>query len=297
MKNILKKGLNLQLFAEGASGAEAGAAAAQAGNGMPATSDQQGVTVQDANAQQQTQRDFNAEFEALINGEYKEAYSQKVQNTVQRRLKGSQERLARLDAVEPILQSLGNLLGVDGSDLGALQNAIDNDNRFYEEEALEKGMDVEQFKEMKRLERQNEAFRRMQEQQAEQDRVTRNYAMWKAQEPQVKARFPQFNLDEEIANPQFIQMVESGIVDIGTAYMALHADDLIPQAMNFAAQTVQTATVNSVIANGLRPSENGLSGTAAAAVTKDVSKLTDAEMDEYIRRARNGEIINLRDKA
>lgn len=295
MKNIFKKGLNLQLFAEGASGAEAGAAAAQAGNGMPATSEQ-GVTVQDANAQQ-AQRDYNAEFDALIKGEFKGVYNQRVQDTVQRRLKGSQERLARLDAVEPILQSLGNLLGVDGSDLGAIQNAIDTDNRFYENEALERGMSVDDYKEMKRLERQNEAFRRRQEKQDEQDRIEHNIAMWRAQEPQVKARFPQFNLDEEIANPQFIRMVESGIVDIGTAYMALHADDLIPQAMNFAAQTAQTATVNSVIANGLRPSENGLSGTAAAAVTKDVSKLTDAEMDEYIRRARNGEIINLRDKA
>ena len=65
----------LQLFAEGA------AAPAEANTG---------VTQADA-APEAAPQDLNAEFESLIKGKYKQAYDERVRDTIQRRLKGAKE--------------------------------------------------------------------------------------------------------------------------------------------------------------------------------------------------------------
>ena len=294
MNNIFKNGLNLQLFAEGASGGEAGAtgAVAQAANGMPATSDSQGVTVQDATAQQNA-RDLNAEFDSLVKGEYKEVFDKRMQSAIQSRLKSTKDTVAKYEAAKPLLGMIGDLYGVDSANIEGLIAAVENDNRLYDDEALERGIPVEQLKVMKRLERQNESLRRAAAQAEEQKRIENNLNQWMQEAEMAKQMFPQLDLQAELKNPRFIQLCESG-VGVQNAYFALHMNELLPQAMQFSANAAQKATVNSVMANGQRPNENGLNSTAAAASAKDISKLTDEEMADLIRRANAGESIDLR---
>ena len=65
------------------------------------------------------------------------------------------------------LELLAKKYGVDANDTEALNKAIEEDDAYYEEEALEKGITVQQLKEIRRMEKENvELKRQMQEKNA-----------------------------------------------------------------------------------------------------------------------------------
>lgn len=159
----LNRPVNLQLFADGVGTAggtatgETGTAAVSntGGKANPLANVQYGIQKETGDAQvtdvQTTENpavDANARFEELIKGEFKEQYNQRVQDTVQKRLKASKETVDKFNALAPTLEMLGKKYGVDATDIDALSKAIQDDDAYYEEEALEKGITVEQLKEI-----------------------------------------------------------------------------------------------------------------------------------------------------
>lgn len=54
---------------------------------------------------------------------------------------------------------LAQKYGVDPGDLEKLSSAIEEDDSYYEDEATRRGLTVQQLKEMKRIERENETLR------------------------------------------------------------------------------------------------------------------------------------------
>ena len=313
--------LNLQLFAEGA-GSTGTAGSAGVGTGAEGT---QGVTetaamsqtkkgvksnpladvkygiqddaVQTADVQNNTtatesvqQPDRNAEFDKLIKGEYKDLYDQKVQDTIQKRLKGTKETVDKYNALSPTLELLAKKYGVDANDVEALNKAIEEDDAYYEEEALEKGVTVEQLKEIRKMEKENaELKRRMQEKDA-QEKGAKLYAQWMDQGEKTKSIYPSFDLRAEMQNPKFVDLLRANI-DVRTAYEVIHKDDIIPAAMQFTAKTVEQKLTNKIIANGARPTENGVSSQSGAVTKSDVSQLSREDRAEIIRRVQRGEKI------
>jgi hypothetical protein len=300
---------NLQLFAEG------GAAAGGAGDG--GTAQGQGVTA--GAASQQTKGaladvkygiqpeetapaaevqketaappDLNAEFEALIKGKFKAQYDARMQNTIQKRIKDSKETAQKLDAVSPILEMLGKKYGVDASDINALNKAIEEDDSYYEAEALERDMTVDQLKMFKKLERENKDYARRESERQKQEKADRLHSVWLQQEQATKQVYPSFNMEAELQNPEFVNLITNN-VDVKTAYEVIHRDEIIPAAMQFAAQAVEQNISKKIAANGVRPSENGTGSRASAVVKSDVSKLTKMDIDEVTRRVAKGERIS-----
>lgn len=301
--------IHLQLFAEG------GAAAGGAGDG--GTAQGQGVTagaasqqkgakanplanvkygIQDTEtptapaAEVQTKSeaplDRNAEFDKLIKGEYKDIYQARMQDTIQKRLKGTKETVDKFDALTPTLELLGRKYGVDATDVEALAKAIEADDSYFEEEAMEKGMTVKQLKEFRKLERENANLKAQQNQQ----RAAQQYSAWMQQAEATKQVYPNFDLDAEMKNPQFVSLLRSN-VDAKTAYEVIHKDEIIPAAMQFAVQTAEKNFAQKIIANGNRPAENGMSSQSASLTKSDVSQLTKAQRRDIIQRVRRGEVI------
>ena len=93
-------------------------------------------------------------------------------------------------------------------------------------------------------------------------------------------------------NEDFGRLLLAG-VDVKSAYQVIHQDEIIPAVMQHTANVVKKKVTNNIAANGRRPSEGGISSQSASVTKTDVSKLTNAEMDELIRKARNGERIVL----
>lgn len=235
--------------------------------------------------------DRNAAFEAMIKGEYKDLYSQRVQETVQKRLKGAQETVAKYEQLSPIMEMLASKYGVKADDIAGLSKAIEDDSTFYEEEAMERGISVEQLKQIRKMERENAALKQQINERNSQERASQLYAGWLEQAESAKAVYPNLDIRAEIQNPKFADLLRSN-VDVKTAYEVVHKDEIIPAAMQFAASTTQQKMVNNIIAGG-RPSENGAASSSPALVKADPSVWTKADRDEVIRRVARGEKIRL----
>ena len=304
--------LSLQVFAEGGAGAAGGA-------GDGGTAQGQGVTeaaalpqtkgeknnplaavkygIQDVAPAAEVQQtiteaptDLNAEFEKLIKGQYKEQYDARVQDTIQKRLKGSKETVDKYNALTPTLEILANKYGVDATNIEALNKAIQEDDTFFEEEALKRGMSVQDYKAIRKMERENADLKRQMQEQQTKEKADKLYTQWLQQEQDTKKVYPSFNMQAEMQNPRFVDLLKSNI-DVKTAYEVLHKDEILPAAMQFTAKTVEQKITNKIIANGARPTENGMSSQGAAVVKSDVSQLSKADRAEIIRRVQRGEKI------
>ena len=304
IKNLFRF-INLQLFAEGGGTGDGGASGATGEAAVPQTKgvknplvdvkygiqpEAQVTAVQDSE-DVETQPDRTAEFEKLIKGDYKDLYDAKVQDTVQKRLKSTKETVDKYNALAPTLEILANKYGVDVNDINALNTAIEDDDAYFEEEALEKGVTVQQLKEIRKMEKENAELKRQMQEQTAQQNASKLYSAWMEQAEKAKMVYPSFDLRAEMQNPRFVDLLKSN-VDVRTAYEVLHKDEIIPAAMQFTAQKVEQKLTNKMIANGARPTENGINSQSAAQVKSDVSQLSKADRAEIARRVARGEKIS-----
>ena len=301
------RNLNLQLFAEGGAGDGSGT-----GVTAPAAGETKGAKNPLANVVYGKQEEApaagepeakpeegNAEpsaesFDSLIKGKYKADFDKAVQDIVQKRLRGSKDMEAslndRLNQMQPVFDELAHKYGVDGSNPEAILNAMRTDDGFLEKEAQEKGLSVQQLREIRKMELENEGLRRQMRERSDREQAERIYSKWMQDAEDLKEQFPDFDLETELANPQFQGLLRANI-DVATAYQVIHKDELIPAAMQYTAQQVQSKMANSVAANNARPRENGIGGSSPVTVKTDVSKLTKADRAEIARRVARGERI------
>ena len=230
-------------------------------------------------------RDFDAEFDTMIKGEFKGSFDKKVQNIVKDRLKGSKQTESRLKETETLLSLVGERYGWDGKDLSALRASLESDKAYLEQEALDRGMTVEQLAEVKRLERENRELLRQQTEAQERAAFDRKLNGWMQEAEALKGTYPNLNLMEEFNNQQFVRLLDAG-VGVETAYQSVHFNELMGGAMQYTAQQTQKAVMDGVKANGMRPNENGAKGSNGANQKIDVHKLTAAERKALIEEAR-----------
>ena len=298
--------LDLQLFAEGAGG-EGGGTGAEGASGETAVAAvpqrkgeknplanvkygiQEEVSTPTAKVESVNPEDRNAKYEAFIK-EHKDLDDARIQNIVQKRLKSSKETVDKYNALTPTLEALAKKYGVDATDINALNKAIEEDDSYYEEEALEKGITVQQLKEIRKMERENADLKRQMEEQNRQENANKLYSRWMQESEATKKVYPSFNLQAEMQNPRFTDLLRNNI-DVRTAYEVLHKDEIIPAAMQFTAKTVEQKLTNKIIANGARPVENGNSSQGATVTKSDVSQLSKEDRAEIIRRVARGEKI------
>ena len=297
---------DIQLFAEG--GGDGGGTGAGAAGEGPAGADKavaqpSGVkgnplawvqygkqeTASDAGVQDVTD-DRNAQFEALIKGEYKDLYEARVHDTIQKRLKGTNETVQKYQALTGVLDLLSNKYGVDANDVGALTKAIEEDESFYEDEAMEKGLTVQQVKEIRKMKRENEALKAEMKQAQLRENADRILAKWNEDAVSLKQLYPGFDLNTELQNEQFRNLLSSN-VPLQTAFEVIHKDEIIPAAMQYTAQKITEKVANNIRSGQSRPAEGAMGNRSPVLVKSDVSQLTKADRDEIERRVARGERI------
>lgn len=230
-----------------------------------------------------------AEFKQM----FKNEYDAEVQGIVQSRLKKSKETEAAFQAISPMLDMLAHKYGVDSSDVETLRKAIEEDDSYYEQEALEKGLTVEQLKSIKKMERENAELKKLKEEVDRRDNANKLYAQWMKEAEELKEIYPAFDLEAELGNEKFMTLLKAPGVNVQTAFEVAHKDEIIPAAMQFAVNKAEEKLTNNIRAQGARPTENGLSSQAAAVVKTDPSTWSKADRDEVERRVMRGEKIKL----
>lgn len=280
IKNLFRA-INLQIMAEGGDGGEGAT-----GDTGTAAEYQTGDTQQAAAAETPVDRD--AEFEKLIKGDYREQYTKRLQDTLSKRMKGVSEKAAKYDKAASVFDALAQRYGVDASDMDALINAVNGDDYYVEKYADEHNISNDTAREILNMKRQNDA---MKSQIDEANKRRKFDALW-SQGEELKKTFPTFDLIAEMQNPEFTAMLDAN-VPVDRAYKAIHSDEILSGAMEYTAKTVESKLASKMAAGKARPSENG-SKSASATMAVDVSKLTKAQMDDYIARAARGERITFR---
>ena len=283
--------IDLQLFGE-----EGMADTGDIANPTAETSEGDGVAT---TTEEQPVATAEDEWSTLIKGKYKEQYGKAVNDAVNKRFKHQKDLQGQIDAIDPIIRAMAQRYEIQADANGnipiqALQDKILNDNALYEQEAFERGMSVDDLKQMKALERENAQLKRAtqytQEQKEWDDLV--------AQGEELKQMYPSFDMDTEMVNPEFGKSLaffkNSNMYPdpVRRAYELVHRDEIMSGAMQYAVQKTQQNISNSIQSGMSRPQENGTNQVAAGAPTAlDPSKLSREQIEDIKKRAARGERI------
>lgn len=229
-------------------------------------------------------------FDELIDGEYKDIYAEKFQQAFNRRFKETKGMEQSLAAQKPIMDILAQRYNVPDGDMAKLLSAIEQDNVYWESAAEEAGLTVEQYKAMKKLERENAEFQRMRQQQQSDQAAQQKLNAWYAESEKVKELYPSFDFRKEAADRDFLGLLRSGL-SVQQAYELKHMDEIKTNAARAAAQTAGAQMAAKIQTKAARPKENGTSSQGAVIVKNDVHSLTRAERAEIAKRAARGEAI------
>lgn len=229
-------------------------------------------------------------FEEMIDGEYKDIYAEKFQQAFNRRFKEAKGMENSLNAQKPIMDILMQRYNIADGDIAKLQNAIEQDNVYWESAAEEAGLTVEQYKAMKKLERENAELQRMRQRQQGEQMAQQKLNEWYADSEKLKEIYPTFDFKTEAADRDFLGLLKSGL-SVQQAYELKHMDEIKANAAKVAAQTAGQQMAAKIQSKATRPKENGTSSQSAVIVKNDVHSLSRAERAEIAKRAQRGEKI------
>lgn len=284
--------LNLRLF-EGESG---GDAAGAVGSENSVVESQDNIDIQENNVPKETgvEREKTPEERMeeynRFKADYKDLYGQDVQTAIGRRYKENEQLRQQIDEYGPLLNTLSAKYGLENPDVKALMEAIDKDNSFWEEAAMKEGMSVDQYKKMKQYEAEHKQLiesARKAEQIRQRDQT---WARWNQEAEQCSQKFPQFSMEAELNNPNFVKLLGAGL-DVESAYKAAHFDELTHGIAAHMEETTRKKVADSIRAGSGRPVENGLTAGAASKPKTSAWDLSPEEFAKILERAKSGERI------
>ena len=236
------------------------------------------------------EENIDAEFEELIRGKYKQQFDSRVHGIMQNRFKNAQDAKDVNAAWQNATAALAAMYGIDGTDPEALQKAIENDDGLFSSQAEQRGLTPEQFRENLRLRMDAQAGRNMQEQMRIEAEKQATFQRWETEAAELTEALPNFDLAHELENEEFLNGLNRGL-SVRDAFFVAHMDEILTGSSAAAEAQATQQTVNNFKQRAARPAENGVSHAPAVVRKTDPSKFTDEDMDEVVRRARRGEVI------
>ena len=214
-------------------------------------------------------------------------YNKEIQAIVQSRLRSAKNAEESLAKLAPALEVLARRHGLDAEnmDYEAIAKAINDDDAYYEDLALEKGVSVETAKQLDQEARDTARQKRQEEMNLEQEKLHNHFRSLEQQGEALKKVFPSFDLRTELQNPAFARMVAPGhgIMSVEDAYKAVHRKEIEAAQSQVIAQRTAQNISNAIQAGARRPDENGTSGQSASVTTFDYSKASK-EQREALKR-------------
>ena len=246
---------------------------------------------------QMTSEEHKKAFHALLQGEYRAETEELMQQAVER----AAQILESSPQVRGLMEALHEAYGVDADDLEALTDAVKNgrvkDEAYFEKLAMEKGVSVATARQMDKLESENKRLtaaekfaedqRKAAQRQVEIDRI---HAEWDREAEQLKAQYPEFDLEQTLANPEIANLMRLG-VSMSNAYRAVYFDQIMAQNESRTAKQVERGVEARIRQRGTRPGENGIRPGGAAQTHTDVNALTRKEREQLERAALRGQVV------
>ncbi len=207
------------------------------GEGSEAEADAETEVKSAPESEAETTLSDDEEFDRLIKGRFKDAYTRRTQNMINRRFKETKELEEYKASTEKILKERDGVRRADAA-LGA----------------------------------------------------AREYRRILGEAEELKEIYPSFDLEAECREPKFTSLIAAGI-GVKGAYEALHHDEIVSGAMQYAADRVYKAARGGFADSDGRPTENGAAGSVASPPRVDVASMTEGDIRRILKRVQSGEKI------
>ena len=213
-------------------------------------------------------------------------YNKEMQAIIRSRLKSEKSAEEALGKMAPAIEVMARKYGLDpkNTDYEALAKAVENDDAYYEEKALEMGVSVETAKRIDQAERTTEREKAQQERTLQEQKIQQHFIKLEQQGEAMKKVFPKFDLRTELQNPVFARMTSPNVgLSVEDAYHAVHRKEIEAAQSQVIAQRTAQNISNAIQAGSRRPDENGTSGQSPSVTTFDYSKASK-EQREALKR-------------
>lgn len=226
-------------------------------------------------------RDKDAEFSALIENEYKEQFSQKVQKILKGRLREVKAMKETSDKNAQLIASLMEKMGITDGDTDKLGKMIDERISVEKDSEKEKKDAV-----LKRLIAENALLKRGRDEDKRKMEVESRVNLLNEQAEEAKSAYEDFDLKKALENPEFIRLIKAG-VSVKTAHEVVNLSAILDSN----AKNAEKKVVSAIRAKSVRPVENGSDLSGGILISGNVSRLTKKQRAELAKRAAKGEKI------
>lgn len=292
--------LNLRLFDGGAAGGAGAAGAAggpegeasAAGAATGAETGVEGSEVQAETGVEEPKQTPEERMEAYqrFKEEYKDLYGEDVKKQIERRYAPMNRMQEQLKSYDPLMQMLSARYGTDAADIKGMMAALEADNAFYEEKAMEAGMPVDRYKEFVKLQAQNKAFEAAQKRSENIRQEQETWARWDREAEECRRQYPGFDIRTEIeTNQNFVRLLGSG-ADVLTAYRATHFDDIAQNLIARSEKETKKRAADTIRAGAARPVEGAAGSTPAASRKLDIMGMSSEEFAQLRKDMMSGKV-------
>lgn len=240
------------------------------------------------------------EFEALINGQYKEQFQKRTQGIINKRFGQMKNLEAQVEKNKAINEAIAAKYQLDPTDIDALSKAVSEDNSLIEEAAYAENLTVEQYKEKlagQRAQRELAEYKQREQEAAQQEQRRALAQAIDTEAAGIREKYSDesFNFwNEYNQNPQFKGMIDAR-VPMETAYRVINQDKIIASAQKAVVSQTQKAVTDNIMANGMRPVEGGVKAQPPVSARVDVNSVkTPEDIQKYYELARQGHDVTFR---
>ena len=244
---------------------------------------------------QPAEKTIQEKWDELKKGEFKTLFGEDVQRAIQDRFKNQADLQKQLDALQPILDAGRKIYGTE--DNAALLEAMNNDERLIqkeEDEAEAAGMTVEALRTMRKLEEDNRRMQQMEQESIQSQMLHNHYQKLVQQGEAMKQMFPDFDLQAELKDPQFLRLTSPEVgLSVEAAFYAIHGKNVAAESMRAGMDRAQKQMSQTIRANGMRPVEGAAHGQGQPAATApmDFRSMSRAERERFRSQVKNGRVV------
>ena len=217
-------------------------------------------------------------------------YNKEMQAVVRSRLKSEKSAEEALGKMAPAIEVLARHYGLDlkNPDYDALAKAINDDDAYYEDKALEMGTSVATAKKVDQAERDTERQKDMEQRTLQEQAIQQHFISLERQGEELKKLFPSFDLRTELQNPAFARMTApgKGVMSVEDAYRAVHRQEIDAATSQRIAQKSAEKISNAIQSGSRRPDESGASSQAPSVSTFDYAKASREQREAFKRDLR-----------
>ena len=207
-------------------------------------------------------------FDELIRGEYRDEYGKRVEEIVKKRIKDHSMLKRDLDELKNGLKNIKDELGIESDDPREIVSQLKE-----RVNTKQPSSDIES---------KNEDFR---------EGTKRNMLKLLYGCEAAKEIYPQFDIREEIKDPDFRRILRLVDNDPKRAFEILHYDDIIAGVINDTARLTEERISGSIASKASRPTEGAQSAASAVYINQNPGSLTKSERADIKKRVRRGERI------